>query len=116
MKQCVRLEYSLDTEGLFCPYRVKNTLDCRSPNDQYEYCQKTRKSKTALFMHTVDAPLELEKYKENNEENIHSKCENYSQKKDLCLKFFEDNVSEKYKTCKEYSEFNDSELQRKWSN
>ena len=48
--------------------------------------------------------------------NIHSDCENYSPKKDMCLKFFETNVSEKYKTCKEYSEFDDKELSRKWSN
>jgi len=48
--------------------------------------------------------------------NIHSDCENYSPKKDMCLKFFETNVSEKYKTCKEYSEFNDENLQKKWSN
>ena len=50
------------------------------------------------------------------EENIHKNCENYSEKKDYCLKFFEENVSVKYKVCKEYSEFNDNELQRKWSN
>ena len=49
-------------------------------------------------------------------ENIHKDCENYVKSKDFCLKFFEENVSEKYAVCKEYSEFNDSELQRKWSN
>ena len=48
--------------------------------------------------------------------NIHENCENYSPKKDYCLKFFEENVSEKYKVCKEYSEFSDKELSRKWSN
>ena len=48
--------------------------------------------------------------------NIHADCENYSPKKDYCLKFFEENVSEKYKVCREYSEFNDKELSRKWSN
>ena len=48
--------------------------------------------------------------------NIHADCENYSPKKDYCLKFFEEKVSEKYKVCKEYSEFNDKELSRKWSN
>ena len=48
--------------------------------------------------------------------NIHSDCENYNLKKDYCLKFFEENVSKKYSTCKEYSEFNDKELQKKWSN
>ena len=60
------------------------------------------------------------KYKYNGSErmseNIHENCENYSPKKDYCLKFFEENVSEKYKVCKEYSEFNDKELSRKWSN
>lgn len=49
-------------------------------------------------------------------ENIHKDCENYSAKKDYCLKFFEENVSEKYKVCREYSEFSDRELSRKWSN
>ena len=49
-------------------------------------------------------------------ENIHKDCENYNESKDMCLKWFEENVSEKYKVCKEYSEFNDKELQRKWSN
>ena len=50
------------------------------------------------------------------EENIHSDCENYSPKRDYCLKWFEDRVSERYKVCREYSEFNDKDLQRKWSN
>lgn len=50
------------------------------------------------------------------EENVHSNCENYSPKRDYCLKWFESEVSKKYKVCKEYSEFNDSNLQRKWSN
>lgn len=49
-------------------------------------------------------------------ENIHKDCENYSPKKDYCLKFFEENVSGRYKVCREYSEFNDKELSRKWSN
>lgn len=49
-------------------------------------------------------------------ENIHSTCENYSPKRDFCLKWFEEKVSEKYKVCKEYSEFSDKELSRKWSN
>ena len=49
-------------------------------------------------------------------ENIHKDCENYNSKKDMCLKWFEENVSERYTVCKEYSEFNDNELQRKWSN
>ena len=49
-------------------------------------------------------------------ENIHENCENYSSKKDMCLKWFEENVSEKYKQCKEKTVFNDNELQRKWSN
>ena len=53
---------------------------------------------------------------ERMSENIHENCENYSPKKDYCLKFFEENVSEKYKVCKEYSEFDDKELSRKWSN
>ena len=32
------------------------------------------------------------------------------------LKFFTDKVSEKYPHCQEYSKFNDTDLQKKWSN
>ena len=49
-------------------------------------------------------------------ENIHKNCENYNENKDMCLKWFEENVSEHYKVCREYSEFDDNELSRKWSN
>ena len=49
-------------------------------------------------------------------ENIHQNCENYNPKKDMCLKWFEENVSERYEVCREYSEFSDKELSRKWSN
>ena len=48
--------------------------------------------------------------------NIHENCENYSASKDMCLKWFEENVSEKYEECAEKSVFNDNDLQRKWSN
>ena len=48
--------------------------------------------------------------------NIHKSCENYNASKDMCLKWFEEDVSVKYKVCREYSEFNDKELSRKWSN
>ena len=48
--------------------------------------------------------------------NIHLDCENYNPKKDYCLKFFTDKVSEKYPECQEYSKFNDTDLQKKWSN
>ena len=48
--------------------------------------------------------------------NIHEECENYNAKKDMCLKWFEENVSENYDTCKEKTVFNDADLQRKWSN
>ena len=47
--------------------------------------------------------------------NIHSDCENYNSKKDMCLKWFEENIS-KLDHCKEKTVFNDAELQRKWSN
>lgn len=52
----------------------------------------------------------------SKENNIHKTCENYSKSKDMCLKWFEENVSERYKTCREYSEFSDKKLARKWSN
>ena len=48
--------------------------------------------------------------------NIHSDCENYNSKKDMCLKWFEEKVSERYEECREKSLFNDKELSRKWSN
>ena len=54
--------------------------------------------------------------KKMSDDNIHKNCENYNGKKDMCLKWFEEDVSKKYKVCKEYSEFDDKELSRKWSN
>lgn len=48
-------------------------------------------------------------------ENIHKDCENYSPKKDYCLKFFKKNISS-LKECQEKTVFNDKELARKWSN
>ena len=53
---------------------------------------------------------------DNCAENIHLNCENYNPKKDMCLKWFEENVSEHYATCSEKTVFNDKELSRKWSN
>lgn len=52
---------------------------------------------------------------DNCAENIHLNCTNYNPKKDMCLKWFEEGVS-RLKECKEKTTFNDSELQRKWSN
>ena len=52
---------------------------------------------------------------DNCKENIHLNCDNYSPKKDLCLKFFRDNISE-LKECREKTVFTDKELARKWSN
>lgn len=48
--------------------------------------------------------------------NIHSNCENYSPRKDFCLKYFTDKVSEKYPECQEKTVFNDKKLAQKWSN
>ena len=47
--------------------------------------------------------------------NIHEECENYSPKKDMCLKYFKPNISEQTE-CQEKTIFNDKELSRKWSN
>ena len=47
--------------------------------------------------------------------NIHKDCDNYSPKKDYCLKFFKPNISE-LKECQEKTVFSDKELSRKWSN
>lgn len=47
--------------------------------------------------------------------NIHLNCDNYNPKKDLCLKFFQDNISS-MKECQEKTVFNDKDLSRKWSN
>ena len=52
---------------------------------------------------------------DNCKENIHLNCDNYNGKKDMCLKFFKDNIS-KLKECQEKTVFNDSDLQKKWSN
>ena len=53
--------------------------------------------------------------KMDNDENIHFDCENYNQKKDMCLKWFETNVS-RLTECKEKTVFSDEDLQKKWSN
>ena len=47
--------------------------------------------------------------------NIHKDCENYSENKDYCLKFFKEHISE-LTECQEKTVFNDKELSRKWSN
>ena len=52
---------------------------------------------------------------DNCKENIHLNCDNYSPKKDMCLKFFQENISS-LKECNEKTVFNDKELSRKWSN
>ena len=52
---------------------------------------------------------------DNCKENIHLNCDNYSPKRDLCLKFFQENISS-LKECNEKTVFNDKELSRKWSN
>ena len=88
-------------------------LICFSDNSFWLFPLKT-------FALHIDAQLWILMMKIGNQviwmSNIHEDCENYSPKKDYCLKFFEENVSEKYKVCKEYSEFSDKELSRKWSN
>ena len=52
---------------------------------------------------------------DNCKENIHLNCDNYSPKKDMCLKFFQENISS-LKECNEKTVFNDKKLSRKWSN
>ena len=51
----------------------------------------------------------------NCKDNIHLSCDNYNAPKDLCLKFFKDNISE-LKECQEKTVFSDKDLSRKWSN
>ena len=52
---------------------------------------------------------------DNCKENIHLNCDNFSPKKDYCLKFFQENISE-VTECQEKTVFNDNALSRKWSN
>ena len=52
---------------------------------------------------------------DNCKENIHLNCDNFSPKKDYCLKFFRENISE-VTECQEKTVFSDNELSRKWSN
>ena len=52
---------------------------------------------------------------DNCKENIHLDCDNYNPRKDLCLKFFQDNISS-LKECQEKTIYNDKDLSRKWSN
>lgn len=47
--------------------------------------------------------------------NIHKDCENYSPKKDYCLKFFKENISS-LTECQEKTTFSDKRLSQKWSN
>ena len=47
--------------------------------------------------------------------NIHENCDNYSPKKDYCLKYFKPNISE-LKECQEKTTYDDNRLQQKWSN
>ena len=61
------------------------------------------------------------RFTENNELYCKNKtgsdknCDNFSPKKDYCLKFFKENISE-VTECQEKTVFNDKELSRKWSN
>ena len=52
---------------------------------------------------------------DNCRENIHLNCTNYNPRRDMCLKFFQDNISE-LKECQEKTVFNDKDLSRKGSN
>lgn len=52
---------------------------------------------------------------DNCQMNVHLNCDNYSPKKDYCLKFFRDTISE-LKECQEKTVFNDKNLSKKWSN
>lgn len=57
----------------------------------------------------------MDNYCDNCKSNIHLNCTNYNPKKDMCLKWFEENISS-LKECKEKTTFSDKELSRKWSN
>ena len=57
----------------------------------------------------------MDNYCDNCKENIHLNCDNYNPKRDMCLKWFEENISS-LKECKEKTTFSDKELSRKWSN
>lgn len=55
---------------------------------------------------------------DNCAENVHLNCQNYVPKNDQCLLYFELGVSEvsQYDECAEKKIYNDTDLQRKWSN
>lgn len=83
------------------------------------------KSITNLQKYIGENIININKLHEENQQknrndtiitNIHKNCENYNNKKDYCLKFFEENINSKYKKCKEKTTFNDQKLQKKWSN
>ena len=75
-----------------CQYRFEenNKLYCKN---------KTGEDKTCL----------------NCKDNVHLNCDNYSPKKDYCLKFFKEDISN-LKECNEKSVFSDKDLSKKWSN
>lgn len=92
--------------------------DKATEHDINAYIELTQlDNKDAYYMAvTTKKAIKMLKGDERMTENIHKDCENYNPKRDMCLKWFEENVSERYKICKEYSEFDDKELSRKWSN
>ena len=77
--------------------------------------------KDCEYRYSEDDTLYCEnKYDKDNRcdncvENIHLNCDNYNPKRDMCLKFFQDNISS-MKECQEKTVFNDKDLSRKWSN
>lgn len=82
---------------------IFNDCEYRFEDDGKLYCKNKG----------IDAPEDRDC--DNCVKNIHLNCDNYNPRKDMCLKFFKDNISS-LKECQEKTVFNDRELSRKWSN
>ena len=75
------------------PYEDTTTLNCKNKENQDNKC-------------------------DNCKSNVHLNCANYVPKNDMCLQYFELGVSEvsQYDECAEKKIYNDTDLQKKWSN
>lgn len=79
---------------------------------EFQDCQYRYIKEDKLYCRNKDD----EEMCDNCKENIHLNCSNYNPRKDMCLKWFEENISLNNKECREKTVEDDGELQRKWSN
>lgn len=78
-------------------------------------CEYRYEDKNKLYCKNKEKP---DNKCDNCKSNVHLNCANYVPKNDMCLQYFELGVSEvsQYKECAEKTIYDDTDLQRKWSN